>query len=262
MTGLLEATRVELLKSRRSRVPWLIGGGFSLAPLVVGLFMVILKDPEGARRLGLLGAKAELAATSADWSSLLGMLGQAVAIGGAVLFAFLTSWVYGREFADRTVRGLLAVPVSRDAIVLAKALVVAGWAAGIGVWVVVLGFVVGAAVGLPGWSDQLATSGAINMAVALLLTIALQPVTGLLASVGRGYIPGLAWAVLTVAASQVLAVLGWGAAFPWAVPALLVGTGGPGTADIGAASFVLVLVTGLAGLVLAVRWWQRADQAG
>jgi ABC-2 type transport system permease protein len=100
------------------------------------------------------------------------------------------------------------------------------------------------------------------MGMALLLTIALQPVTGLLASAGRGYIAGLAWAVLTVAASQVLAVLGWGEAFPWAVPALLAGAAGPDGATVGPASITAVIATGAIGLWLVVRWWRHADQVG
>ncbi len=112
-----------MLKARHSRVPWGVAIGFSIAPLVMGLFMVILKDPERARSLGLLGAKAQLTAGTADWPTFLNMLGQAVAIGGAILFAFLTAWVFGREFADRTVRGLLANPTPRRTIVLAKACV-------------------------------------------------------------------------------------------------------------------------------------------
>ena len=127
MSGLRAALATEWLKARRSRVPWRSSRGFSLVPLVVGLFMVILKDPESARRMGLLGTKAQITAGTADWPTLLSMLGQAVAVGGAILFAFLTSWVFGREFADRTVRGLLASPTSRGAIVVAKAIVVAAW---------------------------------------------------------------------------------------------------------------------------------------
>ncbi len=262
LTGLRAALATEWLKSRRSRVPWLVAAGFSMAPLVVGLFMVILKDPEGARRLGLLGAKAQLAAGTADWPAMLSMLSQAVAIGGAILLAFLTSWVFGREFADRTLRGLLASPTSRGAIVVAKAAVVAGWGAATTAWIIALGFGVGALVGLPGWSGDLAAEAASRMAGAAILTLILQPVTGLLASVGRGYIPGLAWAVLTVAVSQILAVLGWGAAFPWAVPALISGAAGPDVAEVPAASVVLVVVTGLAGLWLTMAWWRRADHTG
>ena len=81
-----------------------------------GLFMVILKDPERARALGLLGAKAQLTAGTADWPTYLSLLGQSVAVGGAVLFAFLTAWVFGREFADKTIRGLLARRTASAAI--------------------------------------------------------------------------------------------------------------------------------------------------
>jgi ABC-2 type transport system permease protein len=261
MNWLRAALSTEWLKARRSRVPWLVLAGFSLVPLVVGLFMVILKDPDGARRLGLLGTKAQLAAGTADWPTMLSMLAQAVAVGGAILFAFLTSWVYGREFADRTLRGLLASPTSRGAVVVAKAIVVGVWGIAIAVCVVVLGFGVGLLVGLPGWSDALAATAVRNMFAAALLTIALQPVTGLLASIGRGYIAGLAWAVLTIAVAQILAVLGLGAAFPWAVPGLISGAAGP---DSGTppASIAFVLLTGAAGLALSVGWWRRADHTG
>jgi ABC-2 type transport system permease protein len=193
---------------------------------------------------------------------MLAMLSQAVAVGGAILFAFLTSWVFGREFADRTVRGLLAIPTARGAIVVAKAIVVAAWGTAITAWIVVLAFGIGMLVGLPGWSDQLARQAALRIAAAALLTIVLQPVTGLVASVGRGYIAGLAWAVLTIAVSQVLVVLGWGAAFPWAVPALAAGAAGAESAPVPAGSVAIVVVTGLAGLVLAVTWWRRADHTG
>ena len=100
-----------------------------------------------------------------------------------------------------------------------------------------------------------------NIVGAALLTIALQPVTGLLASIGRGYIAGLGWAVLAIAIAQILAVLGLGAAFPWAVPALVSGATGPDAA-VPPASIVLVLGTGAAGLALAVAWWRRADHTG
>jgi ABC-2 type transport system permease protein len=256
----LDAVRPELLKARRSRVPWLVWAGFSLAPLVVGLFMVILKDPDAARRLGLLGSKAAITAGTSDWPTMLSMLSQAVAVGGGILLAFLTSWVYGREFSDRTVRTLLAVPASRASIVLAKAAIVTVWGAAILVWVIALGFLIGTLVGLPGWSDTLAAEAFERMVAAGTLTLALQPVTALFASIGRGYLAGLAWAVFTVAAAQVLAVLGLGAAFPWAVPALVSGAGGAEMPDVPAASIALVVATGAVGLMLLVAWWRRADQ--
>ena len=186
----------EFLKARRSKVPWSIAAGFSLVPLVGGLFMVILKNPELARELGLLGAKARLSAGTADWPSFMLFLAEAVAGGGAVLFAFLTAWLFGREFADRTIRGL-AIPTPRWAIVVAKSIVLTAWCGAISAWVVLLGLGIGALVGLPGWSTSMALSNIGAIAVAAGMTIALQTTTAFVAGVGRGYIPPLGWAVLT-----------------------------------------------------------------
>ena len=257
-----DATRTELLKSRRSRVPWLVAAGLTAAPLVVGLFMIVLEDPERARRLGLLGTKAALTGGSADWPTMVSMLGQALAIGGSVLLAFLTSWVYGREFSDRTLRTLLANPTSRAAVVTAKAVVVTLWGAAMFAWVIALGFGIGMALGLPGWSSSLGAETLGRMAGSAVLILVLQPVTALLASVGRGYIAGLAFAVLTVALSQILAVLGWGGAFPWAVPALVSGAGAGELAPVSLASIALVVATGGVGLGLLVLLWRRADHSG
>jgi ABC-2 type transport system permease protein len=182
------AVGTELLKARRSRVPWGVAAGFSLAPLVMGLFMIILKDPERARALGLLGAKAQLTAGTADWPTFLNLLGQAVAVGGAILFAFLTAWVFGREFADRTIRGILAIPTPRRTIIAAKSIVIAAWALAISTWVLALGLVIGALVGLPGWAAGDAGGSIAAIALAAVLTIGLQTWAACFAGVGRGYI--------------------------------------------------------------------------
>ena len=260
--NLRAALATEFLKARRSRVPWGVAVGFSLAPLVMGLFMVILKDPEGARALGLLGAKAALTAGTADWPTYWSLLGQAVTVGGAILFAFLTAWVFGREFADRTVRGLLAIATPRRTIVLAKAIVVATVALAIAIWVLILGLVIGALVGLPDWSAAAAAEAIGAIALGAILTITLQGGTAFFAGVGRGYIAPLAWAVATIAASQILTVLGWGAWFPWSVPAILAGAGGAAVEPVGPGGVAMVVLAAALGLAATVAWWERADQTG
>ena len=259
MSGLRAAIATEFLKSRRSRVPWGVAAGFTAAPLVMGLFMVILKDPEGARALGLLGAKAQLTAGRADWPTFLNLLGQATTVGGAILFAFLAAWVVGREFADRTLRGLLANPTPRWAIVGAKAIVIVCWGLAISAWVLVLGLAIGAVIGLPDWSSAEAVGTVASIVVAMVLTIGLQAWAMFFAGVGRGYIAPLAWAVAMVATSQVLAVLGWGSWFPWSVPAILAGAGGPQVEPVSITAVVAVVVVGIGGLAASIAWWERAD---
>src|SRR5512132_311672 len=155
MNGFFPALWAETLKIRRSKVPLFTAIGFSFAPLVGGLFMIILKDPEAARSMGLISAKAQLAAGTAEWSTLFNMLAQATAVGGAIVFAIFTAWIFGREFSDHTAKELLALPTPREAIVGSKFVVVVIWAAGLTALVLGIGLAVGAAVGLPGWSTAL-----------------------------------------------------------------------------------------------------------
>jgi len=262
VSALRAAAATEFLKARRSRVPWGVAAGFSLAPLVMGLFMIILKDPEGARALGLLGAKAQLTAGTADWPTFFNLLGQAIIVGGAILFAFLTAWVFGREFADRTVRGLLANATPRRTIVMAKAMVIAIWGLAISAWVLALGLAIGALVDLPGWSSSVAIGTVAAIAVAAILTIGLQTWAAFFAGVGRGYIAPLAWTIAMIVLAQILTVLGWGSWFPWSVPAILAGAGGAQVEPVTAGAVVVVALVAFAGLAATVAWWERADQTG
>lgn len=110
MNAYLAALQTESLKAFRSKVPLFTLLGFLIAPLIGGLFMIILKDPEAAKSMGLIGTKAQLSAGVADWPTFFNLLAQATAIGGAIIFAIVTTWVFGREFSDHTVKELLSLP--------------------------------------------------------------------------------------------------------------------------------------------------------
>ena len=260
MTGLTAALWSELLKGRRSKLPWLTAIGFSLAPLMGGIFMIVLKDPEWARRSGLISAKAQIVAGTADWPTYFDLLTQAVAIGGMVIFGFLAIWEFGREYVDHTIRDLLALPTSRGAIVVAKFAVVLFWSAVLTVLVYLLGLGMGAAIGLPGWSTDLAVASAGRIAAAAGLTVALVAPFAWAASAGRGYLPPVGVLFLAVFLSQVIAALGWGAYFPWSVPALSSGAAGPEMQDMGAVSYLIVVTTGIVGVAGTIAWWRLADQ--
>ena len=83
MNTFSSALYTEGLKAIRSKVPLFTTLGFLIAPFIGGLFMIILKDPEAAKSMGLIGTKAQLAAGTADWPTFLNFLAQAEAIGGA-----------------------------------------------------------------------------------------------------------------------------------------------------------------------------------
>jgi ABC-2 type transport system permease protein len=249
----------EALKARRSRVPWLTAAAFLLAPAMGGLFMLILKDPARARAWGLLGAKAQVAAGVADWPTYWGLLAQATAVGGQLLFSFVAAWVFGREFAEGTAKELLALPTPRASIVAAKLVVVAAWGAALAALVCLGGLAIGAAIGLPGWSVVPPGRAAAEVLATAALTLALTPPIAWLAGVGRGYLAPLGWAILMLFLAQILAATGWGAWFPWSVPALFSGLAGPRGGQLGAHSYLLLAGTSITGSAATVLWWRRAD---
>jgi len=260
MNGFLSALWVETLKMRRSKVPLFSAIGFCIAPLAGGLFMIILKDPEAAKSLGLITTKAQLLAGTADWSSFFGFMAQAVAAGGMVLFSIFTIWVFGREFSDRTVKELLALPSSREAIITAKFVLIRIWSLVVTLLVFVVGILVGTWVVLPGWSAELLRDSFISIVGCALLTIPLMSFVAWIASAGRGYLPPFGWTIFTLAMANLVAVLGWGDWFPWAIPGLFSGAGGPRAEVLGTHSYVIVILASLIGFAVTYYWWRNADQ--
>jgi ABC-2 type transport system permease protein len=261
MNAFLSALWAEALKARRSKVPLLTAAGLSILPIMAGLFIFILKDPERARAMGLIGVKAQITAGVADWPTHFQVLVLGTAIGGAIVFSFITAWIFGREHADHTSKELLALPTSRGVIVAAKFTLTAVWTLGLALMVLVMGFGTRAAVGIPGWSPELAWTASWSLLLVGLLTAMLMPFVAFFASVGRGYLPPLGWAILMMALAQVAIVLGWGEWFPWSVPGLVIGLNGFRPELIAAHSYVVVLLAFTAGTVATFAWWRGADQA-
>ena len=255
MNNIAQAIWVEMLKARRSRMPLLTALGFSLFPLALGFFMIVLKDPELARRYWLISAKAQITMGVADWPTYLRWLALVTAMGGMMLFGLIGSWVFGREYSDHTVKDLLALPTSRAAIVFAKFVVVASWSTALTAMNCLVGLGIGAAVGLPQASMQVILQGEVTVAIAACLTIALLTPIAFFASAGHGYLPPMGVAMLIMFLVQVIAQAGWGEYFPWAIPALYAQG-----ENLGTVSYVIVILTSLAGITGTLVWWELADQ--
>lgn len=260
MNHFLSALWTETLKARRSKVPLFVSIGFTLAPLMGGLFMIILKDPQAAREMGLLSPKAQLMMGAADWPAYFGLLAQSVAVAGSILFSIVTAWIFGREFTDRTAKELMSLPTSRIWIVTAKLIVIALWALAVTLIIFLIGLLVGALVDIPGWKGSLAFDSFRDVLAIAGMTILLMTPVAFIASTGRGYLPPLGWTILTIFLSQIIAATGWGDWFPWSVPALYSGIVGPRAGQLGIHSYILVILTGLIGLALTSGWWLNADQ--
>jgi ABC-2 type transport system permease protein len=256
-THLSAALWAEALKLRRSRVPWVTAAVLALTPLLAGLFVLAVRDPQ---RSGLVGGKTQLLGVTADWAGYFTLLAQIDAVAGLLALGVVTAWVFGREFSDRMAVDLLALPTPRATIVAAKFLLIVAWSAVVTALVPPAALVVGGALGLPGWSAGLLGETAGQLAVLSGLNTLLVTPVALAASIGRGYLPAIGLVLIVIALAQAMAAIGAGAWFPWSVPALASGMAGAAGDSISAASYLLVGLTMLAGAVLTVSWWRLADQ--
>jgi ABC-2 type transport system permease protein len=259
MRYLMSMIWVELYKAGRSRMVLFTLLGFLLMPLMDAFFMIILKDPEFARQSGLISTKAQLMAGTADWPTYMSVLAQAVAVGGILLFSLIGSWVFGREFVDGTVKDWLAVPVARGTILLAKFIVVMLWSLALTLFVYVVALLLGLWIGLPQGTAATIWQGTRTIIGTVALVVGVMTPVAFFASIGRGYLLPMGMTIVFVLFANVLSVAGWGTYFPWSIPSIFAGAG-DGAMRVEPASYLIVLLTGVAGIALTYFWWQHADQ--
>jgi len=258
MNELSDMIWIEVRKAIRSRMPLWTALGSLFMPLGIAFLIFVSRNPEISQKLGLISAKADLVAYSAaDWSTYLGLFGQLIAAGGFILFVLIISWVFGREFTDGTLKEMLAVPIQRSSILLAKFIVTAVWSAALAIDIFIVGLVMGAIIRLPGYSTNVFLEGSVLVAKTACLVIIVVLPFALFASAGRGYMLPIGVSVLTLMMTNLVAIAGWGEFFPWAVPGLYA----LGKDLLQPISFWIVILTGLAGMIATYLWWKYSDQS-
>ncbi len=258
MNNLLDMIWIELRKAIRSKMPPGTVLGSLFMPLGIAFLIFVSKNPEISQQLGLISAKANLMAYAAtDWPAYLGLFALIIAAGGFLLFSLVISWMFGREFADGTLKDMLAVPVQRSSILLAKFIVVAVWSAVLTMVILIVGLIMGTIIQLPGGSVGVILQGSALVAITACLVIVVVMPFAFLASVGRGYLLPIGGALLALMMTNLVVIAGWGNYFPWAVPGLYA----QGKGSLTPISYWLVFLTGLVGMVGTYLWWKSADQS-
>lgn len=260
MNRFFAAFRTEGLKAWKSSMLPATIIFFVFIDLIMGVLSYLANHPEIPGISALMGAKASAIGAS-DWPSYFGLLIQIVLILGVIGFGLTASWVFGREFVDRTLKDLLALPVSRSALVISKLLVVMVWNMLLILVMFGAGIAVGLILSLPGWSDEVFRRAFSGFFGSAFLTMLLTTPVALIASVGRGYLLPVGFVIAMLILAQIVAsgLPGIAPYFPWTIPALYSGVAGTQLPPAGIASYCILLCTSFAGAAGTVAWWRFAD---
>lgn len=246
----------EFLKIRRSKVPLGTLAGMSMAPLGLALFMWILREPDRAASLGLLGTKANLSGLEATGPAYLATLTIVFGVGGMLLLPFIVAYLFGREYVELTAKNMLALPVSRDWFVYAKLIVAAVWWVLLVLVVLTEALLIGLLLGLPGFSAGGVVSAAGNSLLAAGISYLLVPVVAWVTVASRGYMGPLAFAITGMGLGNLFGKTGWTEYFPWSIVPLMIGMVST-PQSLPPASYVVLGLTfavGVAGTVVQLRY--------
>jgi ABC-2 type transport system permease protein len=249
----------EFIKIKKAKVFIATLIAFALVPIMGALFVIVLRNPDLSDSNRALQAKASLTGFSPDWPSFLNLLSQAVGVGGVMVFGFVASWVFGREYSDHTAKDLFVLPISRTMIVFSKLTAVVFWCALLSFEVMTLGIITGVILQLPGWSLRYFSDSICYFSITSLLVILLCTPVAFIASVGRGYLAPLGFVALTLVFAQIIGALGYGSFFPWAIPAIYSKVIGAQNI-INFQSYLILIITSFLGLIGTIYWWKYADQ--
>ncbi len=235
---------------------------FVFVGVVIGMLAFVAKHPEIAGRSATLGAKASVL-QKADWPHFLGLLVQTILALGPLGYGVATSWVFGREYSDKVVKDLLALPTKRATIIAAKFVVVAIWSVVLSLLFFISAVITGSLIGLGVWSVAVTWNWFLTFSAGALLTILLCTPIAFVASAGRGYLLAIGVVILLLIMTQLLgtALPGITPYFPWAVPAICSGVAGSALPAAGAASWIALGLTVVLGYLGTVAWWEHSDQA-
>lgn len=261
MNQQIRAIKSEFIKNSHAGIRWVSFVAIALAPLFGGVFMLMMKGDGYEGLSGGFKAKAVLMSFEANWNSYLGLLSQAVGVGGILIFGFVASWLFGREYSDGTAKDLLALPVSRTKIINAKFIYYILWCLALAIFNLVLGLLIGFALQLDGWTISGFFENLVIYFVTTMLIILLNAPVAFFAIYGKGYLAPLGIVAVFLVLAQIIGAMGFGTYFPWSVPGIYSGSGGADLKmQLNEMSFFILILTSVIGYVGTILWWKFADQ--
>ncbi|HYW94614.1 MAG TPA: ABC transporter permease, partial [Bacteroidales bacterium] len=168
-------------------------------------------------------------------------------------------WVFGREYTDHTLKDILALPVSRSSIVISKIIVVIAWSILLSAVFLVFSVLFGRMAGLSQWSTGYFAAFLYKYTMVTLLSILLCTPVAFFTCYSRGLLLPVGIIILTMIMANFSGLVGLGPYFPWSIPGLFGVYSTASGEHLNLVSYVILVMTSLAGFGGTLAWWQYAD---
>jgi len=210
------------------------------------LLAVHTDDPQLAAKLGPL-------IDPGGWVGYFTVAVQVTGAAGFVGYGVVLSWLFSREFADGTITGLFAIPVSRPTLAAAKLVVYVAWGLITAACLLLALTILGLVSGLGPLPTDVAPWMGRQFGLSVFSIVIATPAAWA-ATLGRSVLAGIGTTIAILVVSQVSVISGAGGWFPFAAPALWAIH-----SDITVTPLQLGLVIPVvaAGVVLTLRSWRH-----
>jgi ABC-2 type transport system permease protein len=174
---------------------------------------------------------------------------------GMLISFFIAAWVFGREFSDKTNKDLIVKPISRTTVVLSKFIIIVLWYVVFMIFLLLFDIVLVVLLGFTGFTTALFYEALSKYIITSLFYTILCLTGAFFASISRGILAPIGILFVIVVASNMLANTGVAVYFPWTIPSVFLQTG-----SLNLVSIIILIATGLAGLIGTLAWWRFAEQ--
>jgi ABC-2 type transport system permease protein len=258
MNELKRAFLSELLKLKHLSILWITFIAFALIPIMGGVITFLIQNPELIPKSSILSIKISMLSTPINWVSYLSLyLSQGAGVAGIIVFGFVASYLFGREYSDHTYRDLLSLPISRAKILNIYII----WCLGLVISDLIIAFIIGKMLNLSGLEYRVIFENIKIYFVTALLTIALGTWISFFALWGKGYLSPIGFLVVILMLAQFIPYLGWGHYFPWSIPGIYCGAAGEEFKNrLNEWSYWSLFFTCILGYLLTISWWKYTDQ--
>jgi ABC-2 type transport system permease protein len=259
--GLSVSIWAESLKARKSKMFYGTLIFFTFIGIMMGLLMFVARHPEISGRSQVMSAKVSVLGNG-DLTAFINIMLQMALTIGTIGFGLVTAWIFGREYSEKVIKDIIALPVSRITIVLSKLFVAFTWCIVITCVLFLSGALTGIASGMPGWSIDIFMNGAKTYLICAILNMLLSTLVAFVASLGRGYLLSIAYVILTMIVTQLIfvGIPSLAKFLPWAFPALISGIAGEAAPMPTFISYLIFVTTILFGFAATAVCWRYRDQ--